>query len=315
MIRIFFFFFFTADEFVIPYEDVERPEPNFPVPVVENVYSSWKPVNHGHPLRDATVYYAPPTLERVALSKGRAAPAPVAQARSDQFPLVHNDENNHNDNSRYQHGRSGESAFARPVVVKATPKEQKKSRSYSVYGSPDVNYSNFYDNPPKKPVVPQPGARRRSDEARREYSARRYPGFSRNSYHDSAVGSRSADGFSNGPRNPPYRPPRQRPVRGGGIQYMEPPTVRHGDDYYPFEQPSQAVPYRSRRPQAPQLSIKPAALERKHSAIERRLEKEEEEALEVAESQGFPVYVRNPDGSVVKKRKVKKRRKSNHGLP
>jgi hypothetical protein len=36
---------------------------------VENVYKEWKPVDFGHPLRDATMYYAPPSLERVHLVK------------------------------------------------------------------------------------------------------------------------------------------------------------------------------------------------------------------------------------------------------
>ncbi len=39
----------------------------FPTPQVENVYKEWKPVDFGHPLRDETLYYAPPSLERVHL--------------------------------------------------------------------------------------------------------------------------------------------------------------------------------------------------------------------------------------------------------
>ena len=43
----------------------------FPVPVIENVYDTWSPVNHGHPLEDATIvrFYAPPSLERVRIGK------------------------------------------------------------------------------------------------------------------------------------------------------------------------------------------------------------------------------------------------------
>ena len=41
---------------------------NFPTPVVENVVGNWKPVSYGHPLKDATMFYAPPSLERVVIS-------------------------------------------------------------------------------------------------------------------------------------------------------------------------------------------------------------------------------------------------------
>ena len=44
-----------------------RSDAQFPTPQVENVYKEWKPVDFGHPLRDATLYYAPPSLERVHL--------------------------------------------------------------------------------------------------------------------------------------------------------------------------------------------------------------------------------------------------------
>lgn len=43
---------------------------NFPTPVVENVVGNWKPVSYGHPLKDATMFYAPPSLERVVISGG-----------------------------------------------------------------------------------------------------------------------------------------------------------------------------------------------------------------------------------------------------
>ena len=39
------------------------------MPKVVNVYEEWTPVNHGDPLRDdATLYYAPPSLERVRIT-------------------------------------------------------------------------------------------------------------------------------------------------------------------------------------------------------------------------------------------------------
>ena len=44
-------------------------ENHFPVPVLENVYEGWDPVNHGHPLKDETLYYAPPSLERVVFNQ------------------------------------------------------------------------------------------------------------------------------------------------------------------------------------------------------------------------------------------------------
>ena len=50
-------------------DDVEY----FPTPVVENVKKSWKPVSYGHPLQDATMFYAPPSLERVVISGGVTA--------------------------------------------------------------------------------------------------------------------------------------------------------------------------------------------------------------------------------------------------
>ena len=38
---------------------------NFPVPKLENVYKAWKPVDYGNPLKDETLYYRPPSVERV----------------------------------------------------------------------------------------------------------------------------------------------------------------------------------------------------------------------------------------------------------
>ena len=54
--------YFTA------YDGVQ--DTNFPTPVVENVYKAWKPVSYGHPLKDATMFYAPPSLERVVINGG-----------------------------------------------------------------------------------------------------------------------------------------------------------------------------------------------------------------------------------------------------
>ena len=50
------------------YDSVQ--DTNFPTPVVENVVGNWKPVSYGHPLKDATMFYAPPSLERVVINGG-----------------------------------------------------------------------------------------------------------------------------------------------------------------------------------------------------------------------------------------------------
>ena len=54
---------------------------NFPVPKLENVYKAWKPVDHGHPLNDETLFYAPPSMERVRF-KPEAEAANGPQSRS-----------------------------------------------------------------------------------------------------------------------------------------------------------------------------------------------------------------------------------------
>ena len=307
----------------MPYQD----EPSFPVPVVENVYSSWKPVDHGHPLRDATLYYSPPTLERVRLDEDRA---PVAQARSDQFPLADAAPNGDGNQPRLGYGRSGESAL--PVVIKATPKQTKKRRNYSVYGSPDINYSKYvnnsfnntrvflfnvatfsrslYSNPPIEEEDEEVEPAVEEDQfAERQSFARYYPGgFQRRNdgYFSSAVGSRSAD-FPN-PASPVRR--NDRPPRGGGIQYIQPPNRRADNDFYLQRRPSPVAPF---KPRPPVLSIKPAALAVKHQALERKFNQAEDgETLMTSESKGLPVYLRNPDGSLVKKRRVKKRRRNNN---
>ncbi len=56
---MYFFLFLIGGEAKYPVQ--------FPTPQVENVYKEWKPVDFGHPLKDATLYYAPPSLERVSL--------------------------------------------------------------------------------------------------------------------------------------------------------------------------------------------------------------------------------------------------------
>ena len=53
---------------------------------------AWKPVDYGHPLRDATMFYAPPSLERVVMSGGaqsRSLSGGSDQARSGASVFAH----------------------------------------------------------------------------------------------------------------------------------------------------------------------------------------------------------------------------------
>ena len=46
-------------------------------------------------------------------------------------------------------------APSRPIVIQAEPKEKPAKSGYSVYGSPDINYSALYTSPaPKKKSLP-----------------------------------------------------------------------------------------------------------------------------------------------------------------
>ena len=38
-----------------------------------------------------------------------------------------------------------------PIVIPAQPKQEPKNQLYSVYGSPDINYSALYERPPAAP--------------------------------------------------------------------------------------------------------------------------------------------------------------------
>ncbi len=152
---------------------------------MENVYASWKPVDHGHPLRDATLFYSPPSLERVRMADNdataRTSPSSGATRR---------------DPSR---ARSGDSAFppAPALVIPATPAkdEDKRGKSYSVYGSPDVDYSVLYS----LPATSKDGASRATTSALAREDALVSPALAnRRDHHDSAVGSRAADAFQFG---------------------------------------------------------------------------------------------------------------------
>ena len=78
----YFFFHFFHIFFFLPYlvpptevnqEHQYKRYDNFPVPKLENVYKAWKPVDHGHPLKDETLFYAPPSMERVRFQHEAAA--------------------------------------------------------------------------------------------------------------------------------------------------------------------------------------------------------------------------------------------------
>jgi hypothetical protein len=167
----------------------------FPVPKVENVYLAWKPVDHGHPLRDETLYYAPPSLERV-----RFAHAGGPQSRSIDDEVFHHPKG--------------------PIVIPAQRKIVAPNHGYSVYGSPHINYSALYHRPPVKlPTHSKP----RPDGRENPYLA-----FQRD-YLSSAANSRSAD-----TREYPLNHGRygQEEVsafkkldsHGGGLQMIKPPN-------------------------------------------------------------------------------------------
>ena len=71
-------YFFSIFSNLVPPTEVNQEHQykrydNFPVPKLENVYKAWKPVDHGHPLKDETLFYAPPSMERVRFQHEAAA--------------------------------------------------------------------------------------------------------------------------------------------------------------------------------------------------------------------------------------------------
>ena len=103
---------------------------NFPVPKLENVYKAWKPVDHGHPLKDETLFYAPPSMERVRFQHEANGP----QSRSIDDDIFH-----------------PQPRRDQAIVIPAQPKKEPPKQGYSVYGSPDINYSALYTSKPPKP--------------------------------------------------------------------------------------------------------------------------------------------------------------------
>ena len=106
---------------------------NFPVPKLENVYKAWKPVDHGHPLKDETLFYAPPSMERVRFQH-EAAAANGPQSRSIDDEVFH----------------PAQPRRDQAIVIPAEPKKEPPKQGYSVYGSPDINYSALYTSQPPR---------------------------------------------------------------------------------------------------------------------------------------------------------------------
>lgn len=212
---------------------------NFPTPVVENVYKAWKPVSYGHPLKDATMFYAPPSLERVVISGGLDTNTGNNIDRSDRGPQsrsLNGDQRSHFDNNYTPPAKPN-------VVIAAEPQKNYGSKGYSIYGSPDINYSKLYDQPPVKlPTheTPKPNGREEP-----------YLIFQRD-YFNSAKGSRAADDgkfeqqlllspqLAKLARKDPRFSDRNRPLGpkvdlgggGGGIKYIDPPNRKSNDYFY-----------------------------------------------------------------------------------
>ena len=158
---------------------------NFPVPKLENVYQAWKPVDHGHPLRDETLYYAPPSMERVRFqyetrNSGNLGP----QSRSID------DEAFHRSKDFVDIGPK----ITEPIVIPAEPKKEPKNHGYSVYGSPDINYSALYATKEKikAPSGSAKAPQRRHDQLRFLHDGRENPllTYTRNYKLNSALDSR-----------------------------------------------------------------------------------------------------------------------------
>ncbi|XP_040569009.1 uncharacterized protein [Lepeophtheirus salmonis] len=189
---------------------------NFPEAKIENVYKEWKPVNSGHPMRDPTVLYAPPSLERVVF-QGSFAETDRSSRASDSVEDVGT-------------SRSSFVSPSVPVVIRAERKINADKGKYSVYGSPDINYSQYYKNPPKsgEGLLPEEQLIAHAD-------------FQRE-YYGSAVESRSADPyqelsfFRNEDRSSSL------PQRfGGGLQYTNPPKTDTYRYYFADEKPQLSI--------------------------------------------------------------------------
>jgi len=224
--------YFTA------YDGVQ--DTNFPTPAVENVYKTWKPVSYGHPLKDATMFYAPPSLERVVIGGSLDVGTGNNIDRSDrgsQSRSLNGERRSIGDNNRKPPARPN-------VVIAAEPQRDFGSKGYSIYGSPDINYSKLYDQAPVKLQThdsPKPNGREDP-----------YLIFQRDMYN-SANSSRAADDgkfeqqlllspqLAKLARKDPRFFNRNRPIigpridlggGGGGIKYMDPPNRKPNNYFY-----------------------------------------------------------------------------------
>ena len=113
-------------------------------------------------------------------------------------------------------------APTRPIVIQAEPKEEPPKSGYSVYGSPDINYSALYTSPP--PKVTTKGASSKFKPPRSHLDPRENPLL----FH-SALDSRSAD-----TRDYPLlwghygREPQSalEPVKSTGLHMIKPPAKK-----------------------------------------------------------------------------------------
>ena len=129
------------------------------------------------------------------------------------------------------------------VVIAASPQKDYGSKGYSIYGSPDINYSALYDRPAVKLQThdsPKPNGREEP-----------YLIFQRD-YFNSANSSRAADDgkfeqqlllspqLAKLARKDPRFTNRNRPIGpridlgggGGGIKYIDPPNRKQNNYFY-----------------------------------------------------------------------------------
>ena len=109
-----------------------------------------------------------------------------------------------------------------PIVIQAQPKAKPKSDLYSVYGSPDINYSALYERPP--------AAQSRSDNQHQHQQRREFQD-GREFFLNSALDSRRADTRDYPLLWPPFHLRREQPnglepveSHGGGLQMIKPPN-------------------------------------------------------------------------------------------
>ncbi len=181
---------------------------NFPVPQLENVLTAWKPVDHGNPLHDETVFYAPPSMERVRFQNEQNNHAFGPQSRSIDDEVF------------------SQQPPLGPIVIQAEPKKEPANAGYSIYGSPSINYSElYYTNQKSKKSLPVPPGPHGLYQNGRES----HHGYFQPDFLSSALDSRSADtrdypllwGGHNREEDSALQPVQSH---GGGLQMIKPPN-------------------------------------------------------------------------------------------